>query len=221
MKMLSYILLFISSMQIYASTFSAERIEEAVRSFLAQKYSEDYQIDFITKFSEIKIESEDVKAIFDEEHSKYNKSVKLDFVTEDKQIRTQIYHYTAKREVPVFKSKSYIPSGTKITEKMVIQEYDFVEIEKIDDTINPIGRISANPIYSGDMLTSSNTLSDVTIKRGDEIVVIASTGAITIRGMGVALQDGRVGESIRVKRGESKKILTGTINESGELILGE
>ncbi|TNE32275.1 flagellar basal body P-ring formation protein FlgA [bacterium] len=91
----------------------------------------------------------------------------------------------------------------------------------MEKLVNPIGRVTKKSIYKSEPLTTDNTLPDISVKRGEDIVVIASTGTITVRGIGTAMQDGRVGDTIRVKRTDSKKILTGKINESGELILGE
>jgi flagella basal body P-ring formation protein FlgA len=104
---------------------------------------------------------------------------------------------------------------------MVIQENEYVDLAELDKHINPIGRVVKKPIYKKEPLTNDNTLPDLAIKRGDKVVVIASNGTVTIRGMGTAMEDGRVGETIRVKRENSKKLLTGKINESGELILGD
>lgn len=221
MKTILAIFILALSMQINAATFSADRIEEACRTFLIQKYGNDYQIDFMSKFNDITLPDEDVKAVFDEQYTAYNNGVKLEFVANDKVLKSQTFHYTVKKEISVFKSKSYVPASTNITSSMLVKSTEFVELEKLEEYINPVGRVASKSIYQGESFTAINTLPDLTVKRGEEIVVIASNGAVTIRGLGTALQDGRVGESIKVKRGDSKKILTGKINESGELILGE
>ncbi|MER3328465.1 MAG: flagellar basal body P-ring formation chaperone FlgA [Candidatus Kapaibacterium sp.] len=136
-------------------------------------------------------------------------------------LKSQTFNYIVIKEIGVFKSKSFIPVNTNITSSMLVKSNEFVELEKLEDYINPVGRVATKSIYQGESFTTINTLPDVTVKRGEEIVVIATNGAVTIRGLGTALQDGRAGESIKVKRGDSKKILTGKLNESGELILGE
>jgi|GEM_PF-1371888 len=221
MKSILVILIISMSMQINAATFSADRIEEACRTFLIQKYGNDYQIDFLSKFTDINIGDDEVKAVFDEQYTAYNNGVKLEFVSNDKVLKSQTFHYIVKKEINVFKSKSFIPDNTTITSGMLVKSSEFVELEKLEDYINPVGRVSTKSIYQGESFTSFNTLPDVTVKRGEEIVVIATNGAVTIRGLGTALQDGRAGESIKVKRDNSKKILTGKLNELGELILGE
>lgn len=221
MKTLLTILILVLSMQINAATFSADRLDEACRSFLSQKYGTDYQIDFKTKIEDVSLVDDDVKAVFDDQYSAYNNGVKLDFIVNDEIVKSQTFHYTVKKEISVYKSKSYVPVNTTITSDMVLIQNEYIDIQNLESYINPVGRVANKSIYQGVTLTSANTLPDVTVKRGQEIVVIASTGAVTIRGLGTALQDGRVGESIRVKRGDSKKILSGRINELGELILGE
>ena len=221
MKTILAILIIVLSLPINAATFSADRIEEACRTFLIQKYGNDYQIDFLSKFKEINIDNDNVKAIFDDHYTAYNNGVKLEFVVNNKVIKTQIFFFFLKKEITVFKAKSYIPANTDITNSMIIRDNEFVELDKIENYLNPVGRVATKSIYQEETLTTLNTLPDVTVKRGEEIVVVATNGAVTIRGIGTALQDGRVGESIKVKRGDSKKILTGKLNESGELILGE
>lgn len=221
MKTLITILILALSMQINAAIFSADRVEEACRSFLSQKYGTDYQIDFKSNFNDITLADDEVKAVFDEQYSAYNTGVKLDFIVDEIVLKSLTFHYTVKKEINVYKSKSYVPANTTITSDMVIMQYEYVDLNSAEQNVNPIGRVASKSLYQGVTLTSANTVPDVTVKRGEEIVVIASTGAVTIRGLGTALQDGRVGESIRVKRGDSKKILSGKINELGELILGE
>ncbi|MER3328464.1 MAG: hypothetical protein RIF34_02710 [Candidatus Kapaibacterium sp.] len=77
MRTILAILILAMSMQINAATFSADRIEEACRTFLIQKYGNDYQIDFMSKFNDITLQNEDVKAVFDEQYTAYNNGVKL------------------------------------------------------------------------------------------------------------------------------------------------
>lgn len=221
MKTILAILTLVISLPIQSATFSADRIEEACRSYLLQKYPQDCEVDFSTKFEEVDLSGEGIKAIFDENYNIYNSGVKLDFMADNKLLISKVYNYNIKKEVTIFKSKDYIPSHTNITSAMLVQEKSYVNIDDMDKLVNPIGRVAKKSIYKSESLTSDNTLPDISVKRGEHIVVIASTGTITVRGIGTAMQDGRVGDTIRVKRTDSKKILTGKINESGELILGE
>lgn len=221
MKTIFTILIFLFSFTLQAATFSADRIEEACRSFLLQKYSQDCKVDFSTKFEDITISNSDVKAVFDGEFTQKNKGVKLDFTSNGKVLLSQVYNFDIKKEITLYSAKSYIPPHTTISSSMLVETKDYIKLEDIGKYINPVGRIVKNSIYKGDLLSSENTLPELSVKRGENIVIIASNGTVTVRGMGTAMEDGRVGETIRVKRDNSKKLLTGKINEAGELILGE
>ena len=181
----------------------------------------NYNVKFNKEFDDILIEGDHIKAVFDDDFSMYNSAIKLDFISEDDVLKSVVYEYELTKSVSIFKANEYIPANTKIESSMVQKVDKEVSINDLEDYSIEIGYISSKPIYKQQELSKNNLLPDITVKRGEEVIVVATSGAVTIRGIATALQDGRVGQKIRVKRNDSKKILNGKINESGELILGE
>lgn len=53
------------------------------------------------------------------------------------------------------------------------------------------------------------------VEYGSPITIVAKTGGLEIRARGVAMQNGSVGEAIKVMNGASKKILLGTVTALG------
>jgi len=222
MKSILYISLFVCfAASLMSATFSADRVKEACSMYIMNKNTTNFNVKFKSEFADIELEGSDIKAVFDDDYSMYNTAVKLDFVTDDVVIKSVVYEYELTKSILVYKATEYIPANTKIENSMVQQISKEVSLDNIEVYNIQMGFVTAKPVYNLQELTKSNVLPDVTVKRGEEVVVIASSGAVTIRGIATALQDGRVGEKIRVKRNDSKKILNGKINESGELVLGE
>ena len=53
------------------------------------------------------------------------------------------------------------------------------------------------------------------IHRGDQIVMLVKSANMTLQTVGEAMQDGGIGERIRVRNDASGKVLRGEILESG------
>lgn len=219
--LINILILFVFVSNLSSATFSADRIKEACSIYVHNTINSHYNVKFKSEFEDIIVEGENIKAVFDDDFSKYNSAVKLDFVSDDEIITSFKFEYELTQTLEILRAVKYIPTNTKIDNSMVQRITKEVPVEKVDEYNISLGFVTSKPIYKLQELDKSNLLPDVTIKRGEEVVVIASSGAITIRGLATALQDGRVGETIRVKRDNSKKVLNGKINESGELVLGE
>ncbi|MFN3195099.1 MAG: flagellar basal body P-ring formation chaperone FlgA [Chlorobiota bacterium] len=219
--LINILLLFCFVSNLSSATFSADRIKEACSIYVHSTVNSHYNVKFKSEFEDIIVDGENIKAIFDDDYSKYNSAVKLDFVSGDEIITSFKFEYELTQTLEIFRAIKYIPANTKIDNSMVQKITKEVPVEKVDQYKVELGFVASKPIYKQQELDKNNLLPDVTIKRGEEVVVIATAGAVTIRGLATALQDGRVGERIRVKRENSKKVLNGKINESGELVLGE
>ncbi len=71
-----------------------------------------------------------------------------------------------------------------------------------------------HPMPAGAVLHTSDLLADFMVRQGQQVTLVASIGGIRVRASGVALQDGRYGQLIRVQNPASKKVVQGTVGGS-------
>jgi flagella basal body P-ring formation protein FlgA len=60
----------------------------------------------------------------------------------------------------------------------------------------------------------------VVIKRGDQTVITAGSGGLRVRMTGKALEDGVLGEQIRVQNLSSKRTIQGEVQPDGSVLIG-
>lgn len=70
-----------------------------------------------------------------------------------------------------------------------------------------IGMVLTRSIESGRPLQSGQLAAPKLIKRGDQVVIVASTGGISVRMAGTAMADGRRDEQITVKNKSSNRLI--------------
>jgi len=73
------------------------------------------------------------------------------------------------------------------------------------------GQIAKRHLSPGELLGAHNLDMPKAIKRGDDVVISASTGAIAVKMPAVAMSDGRVGQRISVKNSSSQRIIQATV----------
>ncbi|MBT4096672.1 MAG: flagellar basal body P-ring formation protein FlgA [Gemmatimonadetes bacterium] len=74
---------------------------------------------------------------------------------------------------------------------------------------------SSRPIGAGDVITHRHAEPVPVIHRGDQIVMLVKSANMTLQTVGEAMQDGGVGERIRVRNDASGKVIRGEILEPG------
>jgi flagella basal body P-ring formation protein FlgA len=74
---------------------------------------------------------------------------------------------------------------------------------------------SSRPIGAGDIITHRHAEPVPVIHRGDQIVMLVKSANMTLQTVGEAMQDGGIGERIRVRNDASGKVIRGEILESG------
>jgi len=77
------------------------------------------------------------------------------------------------------------------------------------------GAVSVRHLQAGAVLRPAQFISQKLIKKGDKVTIRAKSKSFTIQMSGHALSDGKLGDQIRVKNSRTKKIVEGTIIETG------
>jgi flagella basal body P-ring formation protein FlgA len=77
------------------------------------------------------------------------------------------------------------------------------------------GRRLKRSLPAGNVLTPEVLVQDVVVRRGQRVILLASSDTFEIRAQGTALSDGRSAERIRVQNDSSHKIVEGVVQENG------
>lgn len=80
-----------------------------------------------------------------------------------------------------------------------------------------VGKEVRYPITKGDAIRTSALGPPLVIKRGDEVTIESAGGAIQVVTNGTALNDGRIGQQIRVKNNQSERIVNAKVIGSGKV----
>lgn len=207
------------------STFKSERLAESCVSFIKNKLQGyDIEVEILQKIKNANFEKSGVTAVFQSDKPLVGlSSVSIIFklkneIIKREDIRVSIKHF---KKIPVASKQLY--KGETISDDDI--SYQRVEVTQYaDDEIitdkSLIGKVLKNGIIKGSPFIFKNIKLENTVKRGDKIEIIAQSGAVMVRTLGIALQDGAVGDQIRVKRdGSGNTILQGEVAGDGRIYL--
>lgn len=113
-----------------------------------------------------------------------------------------------------------LPRGVVLTENdLKLARYDLAELNRgyFEDPSRFLGFKLKRRLSAGEPLTRVMVEKVRTISRGQQVVILASSGGMEVRTSGKALAHGAVGERIRVLNISSKQKLEGIVTEDGEI----
>lgn len=207
------------------STFSVERIENAIISFLKSQTTDDIEIQIVQNIKPISFSESSITANLRHNFKDFKGLgfVWIDFYKNEKlisteQIRVKIQKF---KSIPI--SLRVIRIGEIITENDI--EYRRIDISNYNENElaqdnSIIGKIARNGIPKGSPFKMQDLSSQTLIKRGQIVTIVAQSGAVIIKTLGTALQDGGEGDIVRVKRNnQSNVVLVGTVNSNGEVYI--
>jgi len=87
----------------------------------------------------------------------------------------------------------------------------------LTDLNQALGKQLTRPLQPDQVLSPSNLELAEVISRGDQVVISASSGTISVRMPGVALQDGAVGEQIQVRNQSSQRVIRARVMGPGQV----
>ncbi|NOU50759.1 flagellar basal body P-ring formation protein FlgA [Pseudoalteromonas sp. JBTF-M23] len=210
-----YILL---SDAVYAQDYNNQALEEAARSFISnlatQKPDSNLQIRAIPLDARLPTrQCETPLDISTNASAPFNRQVTVQLKCEDLSGWTQYVHIRIEELFPVIVSTEMISKGELLTEQHLRLEYrpkHFVRASYIDDINLLIGSRSKRVLREG-MPVGMHQICMVC--KGDIVSIYAKTQTLTIKTQGIALQDGNIGEQIRVKNQKSGKIVSGRVKD--------
>lgn len=96
--------------------------------------------------------------------------------------------------------------------EVAINQHYYASFNHIDDVV---GMIAKRSIRHGSVIQANLLQAPMLIKRGDDVVIMASAQGIMIRMRGTAMQDGELGQQISIKNNQSERIIKARVSDSG------
>lgn len=133
--------------------------------------------------------------------------------------RVKIWGYVDAK-VPVVVLQKNLPKGSVLNEEDLILEfhpYSRVSQDVVLDKNRVVGKEIKMSLKAGTILRYSYLQSPLMIRKNQIVDIIAIGRNFVVKARGIALQEGREGEKIKVKNISSKKILWGKVISSQEV----
>lgn len=113
--------------------------------------------------------------------------------------------------------KRLVTRNTSITAKDVGLEMREISAadEYIRDTSQVVGKLAKRPLNASTTLAPAMLSAPLLVRRGQQVVIVANTQGVDVRMQGVALNEGGVGDRIKVRNESSKRIVEATVIEAG------
>lgn len=203
---LKYILIFLFGLveAISQSTFSAQRLEQAANNYLRKQFQSASSPTFLIKFPDVSFESSNIKAKFDfkiNEQSSIQKLFIL-FYEDNDLIRKIEIPFKIKIQTEVVVANRDIPPNSAISENdLVTISRDIDDIDQIITELHQaVGKLAIRRISKGEVVKKNDLQQVKVIKRGQNVNVEVISGNVKIYTTAIAIQDGGVGDVIRLRR---------------------
>ncbi|MGB9682775.1 MAG: flagellar basal body P-ring formation chaperone FlgA [bacterium] len=145
--------------------------------------------------------------------------VRVSFYVNDILARTIDISLKLTRKSTVYVARLHIPRGSIITddliEEKIVEDGSPSGISVSKDEI--IGKLSTRELYPGQVITPSSVIEPPLVRKNDEVEAIRRVGSLTISVTLIALQDGYLGQTIRLRNPVSFREVMGTVTGKGKV----
>jgi len=207
-----------------SSSFKSKRLMNTCENFIKNNISDECEIKFITKVNDFYFEEDGVFASLsaDMEILKGITTIKLGFYKNEELLNDVIILI----KIDIYKN---IPTATRDINsgetlkrwdiklmRQLVSEFDKNEVLEL---YKLIGNKLKYSIRKDSAFSSDYFEIEKIIEKGDKVNLVVPSGAIQVRANGIALNDAGIGEKIKVKRSNAKRILQGKVSEDGKIII--
>ena len=129
---------------------------------------------------------------------------------------------TVTSDMTVVRVNRSLPRGTILSEhdlQALLVQRSPAHLPLINHIEEAIGSALKRPLTAGTELQHSMLEAPVVVKRGDQTVIAAGNAQLSVRMTGKALQDGAIGEQIRVQNLASKRTIQGEVQADGSILV--
>ena len=144
--------------------------------------------------------------------------VEVNVVEDGKQIDTRQVvlrpKYNARRVVTV----SEVPAGAMLTADNTRIEKVISDEPEAADWAAPYGLVAARRIPTGTVITAAmarTPKAQVVIERNQTVVIKIERPGLVVTGMGKAMEQGKLGQCIKVRNIDSQRVILARVNEDG------
>ncbi|BDY92776.1 flagella basal body P-ring formation protein FlgA [Escherichia coli] len=120
--------------------------------------------------------------------------------------------------VPVVMAKSLVARDTPLTANDVELKPYNVSAQRREVLMEPndaIGFSSKHALQPGRPITKEELISPVLVERDQPVMIVYQSAGITASMPGVALKNGRKGETVKVRNASSQRVISAMVAESG------
>ncbi len=94
-----------------------------------------------------------------------------------------------------------------------------VASDKVGSADVSTGRRLRRAITAGTVLTVDMLEPNLSVRRGQQVVLLARSAVMDIRSSGIALQDGKPGDRVRVQNASSQRVIEGVAAEDATVLV--
>ena len=208
----------LASCQVYANDYSTKELEALAQNFIASQTIT--KPDVKTKFSTVPLDTRTPKKtcaqapqLSTAAKPPFNRQVTVRVRCHEVPSWTQFVHVRINEMYPVIVTTQLISKGQLLAKEHLKVEYrpkQFIRAAFIEDLSLLIGSRSKRTLREG---MPVGTHQVCMVCKGDRVTIFAKTRSLTIKTSGTALQDGNLGEQIRVKNQKSGKTVSARVKD--------
>lgn len=204
------------------STYSSDRIKNSVEKLVLSKIGSQAEIEFTSHPRTIDFDEDNIDAeiiITDELKAGLN-TIGLKFSNENRILKYIEVNIRIKLMKSVWVAARSLKGQTILSADDLVLKEKFLNHDNPEINLNNlIGKELLRSVAQDEIVNKSMLASDVMFKRGEKVTLIVESGAVRIRCIGIASQDGIEGQSVRVKRDNSPNVLVGKVSADGSVII--
>lgn len=138
--------------------------------------------------------------------------VKVSFYVDGKNVKSINLSLKTNIKKIVYVASRYIQKGILITEDMITEKFiENIVPYAVEDKGDIIGKVTTRIIYPGQIITDSSIAEEPLVSKNREVEAIRRTGNLTVTTVLIALQDGYLGQTIRLRNPDSFREVLGTV----------
>jgi len=117
----------------------------------------------------------------------------------------------------VVAARALVANETLSQADITLEMMDIGELRQgyIQSTDRVIGQQLKYPLSMGMALPPRGLKQEKVVRRGEQIILVASAGSMEVRMNGTAMGDASVGEKVKVKNSSSKRVVEGIVHAPG------
>ncbi|AZZ97384.1 flagellar basal body P-ring formation chaperone FlgA [Pseudoalteromonas sp. R3] len=211
---------FLATSFAYGQTYESKDIEKMAIDFISEQLPAPTQAEEQQQVSALPLDTrlpqrqcQRPLQVSSKSSPPFNRQVTVMVRCEDLESWVQFVHVKIETLLPVIVSTRMLDKGVLLTADDLTIEMrpkHFVRAANIDNMTLLIGSKTKRRIQQGKPISMFQICM---ICKGDNVTILASDGTLMIKTSGIALQDGNLGEQIRVKNARSGKTVLARVKD--------